>query len=114
MAWAILLAALVLFSGLDLHLDGKGHGLLPSGGDDVHVFEALHPDQPPHMEAAHPAKRPLCPACLHNLQTRGSHLRAAAVLAPPAACLAPAREARWVPAGSSRCPSGARAPPSLS
>jgi hypothetical protein len=109
-----LLVALVLLSALDLHLDGKEHGVFPPGGDGIYVPEAVHPDQPLHLEQAHPEHRPVCTACLHHLQIRGARLRAVATLVPPASCLAPAVEARWVPSGSSRCPSGARAPPSLS
>lgn len=106
-----MLAALVLLSALDLHLDGEEHGVFPSHGAEVYVPEAVHPDQPIHLEQGHPAKRPACAACLHQLQTRGAQLRAVATLVPPAPCLAPAVEARWLPAGSSHCPSGARAPP---
>lgn len=109
-----LLALLVLFGAVDLHPAGEEHGLVPFAGDEAYVPEAAHPDQPLHLEQASAAERPHCPACLHNLQTRGAHLHAAAAVAPPAPGRAPAAEMRWVPAGSSRCPSGARAPPSLS
>lgn len=109
-----LLALLVLFGAVDLHPAGEEHGLVPFAGDESYVPEAAHPDQPIHLEQASAAERPHCPACLHHLQTRGALLRTAAAVAPPLPRLALAAEMRWVPAGSSRCPSGARAPPSLS
>jgi hypothetical protein len=112
--WAFLATVVVLFGTLELHPDGEtSHALVPSAGDS-YSGSAKHPGQPAHFEASQEAHRPVCPVCIHQLQTSGACLRPGPIVAPPAPRLAPARDLASTTAGGSRRPSGARAPPSFS
>ena len=112
--WVGLLLALLLPGSVDFHPVEEGHDLLASHAEEVYFPAAAHPDQPLHMEPAHPVQRPHCPACLHQQQIRGMDLGAAVRILPPVPRAAAAYESCVDAACASRRPSGARAPPSLS
>jgi len=114
-AWtALAVAALVLAGGLEIHPAAELHdpvaNLAPSH-QDAFFPGASHPAERPHAEAARAMERPLCAACLTQLQGRGApRATAAAPGAPLTGPLLPAG-ATPAPARQSLRPDGARAPP---
>lgn len=109
--WTVLLGLLVLFGALDFHTAGEIHPLLEPLGDGAYSSEAVHPEQPLHVERGEAAHRPHCLVCIHRHQLGGVDLRPAAVLALPAArpLVAAPLDAPTV-RGTFRT-AGARAPP---
>jgi hypothetical protein len=107
-------ATVLLLGAVEWHPAGEPPHALALSAREIYFPSASHPSQPAHLEAATSAERPVCPACLHQLQTGGVHLRSVAALVPPAPevaaapLLSPLR-----PLDASR-PSGARGPPSFS
>jgi hypothetical protein len=113
-AWPVLLAALVLVGGLDLHSPGASHETLASlsGNHGQVYFEgASHPVQPRHAETAKAAQRPYCALCLNRLQSMGDRPALATRLATPLAGPLPAAAVAVSPLRRSQRPAGARAPP---
>jgi hypothetical protein len=114
-AWtALVVAALVLAGGLEIHPAAELHDPVASlsrGHQDAFFPGASHPAERPHAEAARAMERPLCAACLTQLQGRGApHATATLLGAPLAGPLLPAG-ATPAPARQSLRPDGARAPP---
>jgi len=113
--WAALLSTLLLLGSVELHPAGEAHEPLAQGGvGGVYFPEAAHPDEPLHLEQAHPVEVPACPACLLRLQTSGAHLCTVARVAPPEPRTASSIAALPLALRSASRPSGARGPPSLS
>lgn len=109
--WTALLGLLLLLGALDFHPAGESHPLLDAHGDGAWSAQAVHPEQPLHVEPGEAAHRPHCPVCLQRHQLGGLHLRAATGLVLPAARpLVPTLPSALTPRGSHR-PFGARAPP---
>lgn len=110
-----LLAVLSLVLSVDLHLpglpgDAHEHLLVESGGG-IYFPEASHPEQPVHVEAAAPAERPSCTACILRLQTLGAFLSIEGASVPLVT-----RDRLQLPADSAELqslasPRSARAPP---
>jgi hypothetical protein len=116
-AWAWLLAAVLLLGSVDLGpLHPQGEGLSLGAPDQGHVYypDARHFGQPTHVERAAAAKRPTCPLCLHHVRTAGSHLPRVAAVEPPALDARPGTALAQVPTSAASAPSSARGPPSLS
>lgn len=112
--WTGLFAAVLLLGAFDWHLAGEPpEALVPRAGE-IYFPGASHPDQPAHLEAAIPAQRPVCPTCLHNLQTSGGHLRAVRAVAPSTLATSALPDLVPLTAGGSHRPSPARGPPSIS
>lgn len=109
--WVLLLAAVVFLGTLDLHPVGETiHATVPGAGD-LYSASARHPGQPVHFEASQEAQRPVCPVCLHQLRTGGTHLLLAAHLtAPVLAGFCPLLPTTLVRERSA-APRGARGPP---
>lgn len=112
--WAAFLAAFLLLGTFDFHPAGEDHALLEALGEVRYSPEAVHPDQPLHLEQATVAERPHCPVCLHRLHGQGAHLSGTAAVAPPALRSLFRSDPDLSAAQASRSPSGARAPPSFS
>lgn len=109
--WAALLGLLLLLGTLDFHPAGESHPLLDAHGDGAWSSQAVHPEQPLHIEPGEAVHRPHCPVCLQRHQLRGLHLQAATGLVLPAARpLVPTLSSALTASGSHR-PFGARAPP---
>jgi hypothetical protein len=108
-AAAILLS---LLPALDLHANGEPlDEHLPGAAQEIYYPSASHPGARPHLDAAHTAVRPLCPACLHRMQTAGADAPPLVAIAAPDAVVvrvAVERSALLVGDGHS---AGARAPP---
>ncbi len=112
--WALLLTAVVLLGTLELHPAGEASHALIASAESFYSLSAKHPGQPAHFEASQETERPVCPFCIHQLQTSGACLRTRPVVSPPAPRLAPASDLSSATAGGSHRPSGARGPPSFS
>ena len=113
-AWAALLAALVLLGGLEIHPAAEAHDAVAALGGhqpDVYFPDASHPVQPPHAETATPVQRPLCAACLNRVQSMGARLDRSASLVTPLPGGALPVAAATSPLLRSLRPDGARAPP---
>lgn len=109
--WPALLGLLLLLGAMDFHPVGESHALLDPLGDAEYSSQAVHPEQPLHIEPGEGTHRPHCPVCLQRHQLGGLALRAAAGLALPASRpLAGTRSSALTVRGSHR-PFGARAPP---
>lgn len=109
--WPALLGLLLLLGALDFHPMGESHALLDPLGDAEYSSQAVHPEQPLHIEPGEGTHRPHCPVCLQRHQLGGLHLQTASGLALPAARpLAGTRSSALTVRGSHR-PFGARAPP---
>lgn len=109
--WTALLGLLLLFGALDFHPAGEFHPLLEPLGGGAYSSEAVHPEQPLHIEPGEAAHRPHCTVCIQRHQLGGLALRPAATLALPAArpLIAAPLDAPTV-RGTFRT-AGARAPP---
>ncbi|HEX6904911.1 MAG TPA: hypothetical protein VF789_34705 [Thermoanaerobaculia bacterium] len=112
--WAVLLIPVLLLGAVDWHPAEDLHGATASGPGEVYFPGAAHPDQPVHFEQADPAHRPLCPVCVHRMQTSGAYLPLSVVLAPPVRQAREAVEAAPLRSSTALRSSGARAPPVLS
>jgi hypothetical protein len=112
--WALLLAPIVLLGTLELHPRGETLHASETSAEHFYSLSARHPGQPAHFEASQEAQRPVCPFCIHQMQTSGACLRPGPVVSPPAPRLAPASDLASSTAGGSYRPSGARGPPSFS
>jgi hypothetical protein len=112
--WALLLAPSVLLGTLELHPRGETLHTAEAPAEHSYSLSAKHPGQPAHFEASQEAQRPVCPFCIHQMQTHGARLRPGPVVPPPAPRLAPAADLSSATAGGAHRPSGARGPPSFS
>ncbi|MDY7094976.1 MAG: hypothetical protein SX243_18535 [Acidobacteriota bacterium] len=86
----LLVAALLLLgSGFELHPEhwGLQHGVQHAAGTGQTYLETCHDagEQSRHVEAARPAHRQDCAACLFRLQVSGGELNAAPELYSPSA-----------------------------
>jgi hypothetical protein len=111
---AAMLAALVLFGGLEIHPSGESHD--PIAGlsgthQELYFPGASHPARRPHAEAATAVQRPFCAVCLSRVQGSGAHLAQHACLSAPLAGQPLPSIAAVAPLQKSLRPDGARAPP---
>jgi hypothetical protein len=109
--WVALMGLVLLLGALDFHPAGERHSLLELPGTSGYSPEAVHSEQPIHLESGKVVEPPHCPICLQRLQLGGLHLAATAELAPPAAQDLPLAAVDRAPAGGTLRSSGARAPP---
>ena len=113
-AWAALLATLVLLGGLEIHPAAEAHDAVAALGghqQEVYFQGASHPVQPAHAETATPVQRPLCAACLNRVQSMGVRLDRAARLGTPLPGRTLPAAVATSPLRRSLRPDGARAPP---
>ena len=110
---AALLPILVLLGVVETHPARECLCESQTQGGEVYYPAAAHPHSPPHVEGARPARRPMCPICLHLVQTSGT-LPQVAGLALPASKPAATREAVLSLTRISARKSGVRGPPSFS
>jgi hypothetical protein len=110
-------SAAALFAGaLEIHPPEAAHGLGQGDAGDAGKYSAC--DGPHgsalHVEAARATERPLCPVCLHRLETGGLHLPDGphGQDLPSRGLLAPATAPATLSA--TQASPGARAPPRLS
>jgi hypothetical protein len=110
--WVLALTAVLLLSALDLHPAGELHDVLGAAGEGSYSQSAKHPNAPTHFEQYEAGQRPICPICLHQLRTGGTHFPVAAKLYSPS--LAGFSGLVSTPHLRERCaaPRGARGPPS--
>jgi hypothetical protein len=122
--WAAALAVAVFLGAVDYHPAGEVHAFGESadaahsahGADGAEVSfssTARHPNQPLHLESSEAGTRPLCPLCLHRLQTSGGHLSASPAGALPVLCSVLPTGSVAATAGASHHPREARAPPAV-
>lgn len=112
--WAGALAAVLLLGAVDWHPAGEPPDSLALRAGEVYSPAAKHPHQPAHFEAADLALRPVCPVCLHHLQTSGAHLRVAVGLSLPAPAAVSMPDTGPLPSSGSRRQDAARGPPFFS
>jgi hypothetical protein len=106
-----LLAAFLLLGAIDLHAPGEVLDSRAHLQGELYSSSARHPDQPAHFEESWEVKRPVCPACLHQLRTSGAHLLPAASPEPLSLQASGIREIPLLSGNDCRGPSNARAPP---
>lgn len=109
--WTALLGLLLLLGAMDFHPAGESHALLDVHGDAAWSSQAVHPEQPLHIETGEAAHRPHCPVCLQRHQLGGLDLQASTGLALPASRPLAATLSSALTARGSHRPFGARAPP---
>jgi hypothetical protein len=110
--WAVLLAAALLVSAVDLHAPGEALDAQANAHGHSYSLSAQHPGRPAHFEPSAETTRPACPICLHQLRTSGAHLLAVAALEPLTRGLVhPGELALPLGHDALRAP-GARGPPS--
>jgi len=110
---AALLPVLVLLGIVELHpaRECLCESQIESG--EVYYPEAAHPHSPIHVEQAKAARRPMCPICLHLLQTSGTLAQVAGLALPTSKPVA-IREGVFSLTRISARRSGVRGPPSFS
>jgi hypothetical protein len=106
--------ALVLLTlgTLDLHPPGEPLAEHLAGlTQEVYYTSGAHPTAPHHLDAAQPAFRPFCPACLNRLQAAGAHCGQLARLLAPVVFEKQPLAASAIPVERAAETRSARAPP---
>lgn len=109
-----MLAALLLAGALHEHVDGESLGGQLFSRGDIYFPEAPWHPHGVHLDPAVAAARPYCPACLHQVQTSGAHLRPLIGLAPPQFHAAGIAAAIGTTSEGAAGPRSARGPPARS